>query len=368
MIQRTRVPLGDRHLLGLGMDFSGIEGSTHERFSYSGTSFTKEREAGGRQADGGLFLQDTWTPSRRWQLHGGVRLEVHQDSDGRLQERTIATGAPLKDRHYQHTTSCHPQFTLGAKWSASKSMEWSTNVFSGGRNPSLNELYRPFRTGDLVTLGNPELGRESVIGGEMALKLKATENLTFRVKAFANQMRDAIATVSLVRGPGTFGDWGYLPPGGVGAQRTNVEKVMVRGAEAGAEWKVARSITLQASWLATHSEIERCSKERSLEGKRLAQVPSSQAILQLRGDLQNWMWVAGCRYVAAQFDDDANTLSLGTCTTFDARITRRLGKKTEVFVAGENLSNAEIQTRRDANGTVSIGAPRMWSTGLRREF
>ena len=80
------------------------------------------------------------------------------------------------------------------------------------------------------------------------------------------------------------------------------------------------------------------------------------------------MWVAGCRHVATQFDDDANTLSLGACTTFDARITRKLGKKTEVFVAGENLSNAEIQTRRDATGTISIGAPRMWSTGLRREF
>lgn len=368
LIHRTLVPLGDGHILGAGLDWSGVEGSTHERFSYSGAAFTKEREAGGRQSEGGVFLQDTWTPSKRWQIHGGVRLEVHQDSEGRLQEKDIATGAALKDRDYPRHTSPHPQLSLGAKWDASKRIEWSANVFSGGRNPTLNELYRPFRTGGLVTLANPELSRESVLGGETALKLKVTDDVTLRLKIFANAVRDAIATVSVARGPGTFGDWGYLPPGGVGAQRANVEKVILQGGEAGAEWRVTRKITFQASWQATHSEIERCSKERSLEGKRLAQVPSSQAVLQLRGDFQDWIWVAGCRHVAAQFDDDANSLSLAAYTTFDARITRRINTKTEVFVAGENLSNAEIQTRRDATGTVSIGAPRMWSAGLRREF
>jgi hypothetical protein len=49
-------------------------------------------------------------------------------------------------------------------------------------------------------------------------------------------------------------------------------------------------------------------------------------------------------------------------------LTRRIGSKTEAFAAVENLTSAEIQTRRDANGTIAIGAPRMWSLGIRREF
>lgn len=342
-IQRTLIPIGEKHILGAGLDFSAIEGSNFEKVYPYGSSAPYERELGGRQTDSGIFLQDTWNLAREWQIHGACRVEAHQDSGGRLREKN-------REAHYQQRTRIDPLFTLGARWLASNRFEWSTDLFSGGRNPTLNELYRPYIVGSQRIQANPELERESVLGGELALKIKATDVLTFRLKGFSNEVRDAIAALNSVQ------------------QRTNVERVTIRGAEAGTEWTVARGVTFQASWVATQSEVQECSKERRLEGKRLAQVPSSQAILQVRGDIQNWIWSAGYRYVAAQFDDDLNALRLSSYATFDARITRKIGKKTEVFVAGENLSNAEIQTRRDANGTVSVGAPRMWSTGLRREF
>ena len=74
------------------------------------------------------------------------------------------------------------------------------------------------------------------------------------------------------------------------------------------------------------------------------------------------------RWVSRQFDDDANQNVLTSYCSTDLRLTRRFGSKTEVFAAVENLTNAEIQTRRDSNGTIAIGAPRMWSAGIRREF
>lgn len=343
VIQRALIPIGETHVLGAGLDFSAIEGSNFEKVYAYGSPAPYERALGGRQTDGALFLQDTWSISRKWQIYAGCRMEAHQDSDGRLQEQN-------KEAHYQQRTRFDPLFTLGAKWLVSDRFEWSTDLFSGGRNPTLNELYRPYIVGTQRIQANPELERESVLGGELALKIKTTDALTFRLKIFSNEVRDAIAALNSVQ------------------QRTNVERVTIRGAEAGTEWTVARGITLQASWVATQSEVQECSRERRLEGRRLAQVPSSQAVLQARGHHHNWMWVASYRYVAEQFDDDYNSLRLASYATFDARITRKLGTKTEVFVAGENLSNAEIQTRRDANGTVGIGAPRMWSAGLHREF
>jgi hypothetical protein len=72
--------------------------------------------------------------------------------------------------------------------------------------------------------------------------------------------------------------------------------------------------------------------------------------------------------VDKQFDDDANQNRLSSFICTDLRVTRRLGLKTELFAAVENLTNAEIQTRRDPNGVIAIGNPRMWSAGLRRAF
>ena len=367
-IQRLRFPLGNGHSLGTGLDLRTTEGVTKERFKYVGTAFTQEREAGGRQDDAGIFLQDTWTPSPRWQFHGGARLEWHAERDGHLREWEILSNLPLRNLRYENSENITPHFSLGSKWTPSKRLEWSAFAYAGSRNPTLNELYRPFRAGDVVTLANPALRQESTVGGELGLKVTPSEAFTLHLRAFENRIQDAIANINEARGPGVVGEWGFLPAGGVGARRENVDSVAIRGLEARAEWKLDRLLTLAAGWLGTQSEVRHCAVQRSLEGRALPQVPSQQASLQLRGESDLWRWDVGLRWVSRQFDDDANQNILSSFFSTDLRVTRRLGSKTEAFASVENLTGAEIQTRRDANGTVAIGAPRMWSAGVRREF
>jgi outer membrane receptor protein involved in Fe transport len=367
-IQRLRFPLGDGHSLGTGMDLRSTEGVTKERFRYVGTAFTQEREAGGRQEDAGVYLQDTWTPSARWKFNGGARLEWHAERDGHLREWDSSSQAPLRDLRYAPSESVTPHFSLGAQWTPSSRLEASASAYTGARNPTLNELYRPFRAGDVVTLANPALRRESTVGGELGVKINPTDAVAVRLRAFENRLKDAIANVNLVRGPGAIGDWGFLPAGGVGARRENIDSVAVRGLEARLEWKLDNNLTVEAGWLGTRSEVQRCSVQRSLEGRQLPQVPAHQASLQLRGGSHPWRWDLGLRWVSRQFDDDANQYSLSSFASIDLRVTRRIGSHSEVFAAMENLTGAEIQTRRDPNGTVAIGAPRMWSAGVRREF
>ncbi len=367
-IQRLRFPLGDRHSLGAGLDLRTTEGVTKERFKYVGTAFTQEREAGGRQDDAGVYLQDTWTLSPRWQFHGGARLEWHADRDGHLQEWDILSRAPLRNLQYENSETVTPHFSLGSKWTPSKRVEWSAIAYAGARNPTLNELYRPYRAGDVVTLANPALRQESTVGGEVGVKINPTDALGLHLRAFENRIKDAIANVNEVRGPGVLGDWGFLPAGGVGARRENVDSVDIRGLEGRLEWKLDRLLTVAAGWLGTQSEVRHCAVQRALEGRQLPQVPSQQASLQLRGESDDWRWDIGMRWVSRQFDDDANQNVLTSYCSTDLRLTRRFGSKTEVFAAVENLTNAEIQTRRDSNGTIAIGAPRMWSAGIRREF
>ena len=367
-IQRLRFPLGDAHTLGTGLDLRTTEGVTKERFRYVGTAFTREREAGGRQQDAGIYLQDTWTPSPRWQFHGGARWEWHAERDGHLREWEIGSGAPLRELRYADSERLTPHLSLGSKWTPSKRLEWSATADAGARNPTLNELYRPFRAGDVVTLANPALRQESTVGGELGVKITPAETLTLQLRAFENRIQDAIANVNLVRGPGTIGEWGYLSASGVGARRENIDSVAVRGLEARLEWSPDRLLNVTVGWLGTQSEVRQCAVQRSLEGRRLPQVPSQQASLQLRGESDQWRWDVALRWVGSQFDDDANQNTLSSFCSTDLRLTRRLGLKTELFAAVENLTNAEIQTRRDPNGTVAIGAPRMWTAGVRREF
>jgi outer membrane cobalamin receptor len=200
------------------------------------------------------------------------------------------------------------------------------------------------------------------------MKITPSDSATLQLRAFENRIQDAIANLNQVRGPGVIGDWGFLSSGGIGARRENLESVAVRGLEARLEWRVNRLLTVAPGWLGTQSEVRRCSIQRSLEGRRLPQVPSQQASLQLRGETDRWRWDIGLRWVSSQFDDDANLNTLSSFFCADLRVTRRVGLKTEVFAAVENLADAEIQTRRDPNGTVAIGAPRMWTAGIRREF
>ncbi|MEI7775326.1 MAG: hypothetical protein WCK17_11185, partial [Verrucomicrobiota bacterium] len=54
--------------------------------------------------------------------------------------------------------------------------------------------------------------------------------------------------------------------------------------------------------------------------------------------------------------------------SFNALVTRELGKGCEWFLGVENLANKEIQTRRDPDGTISITNPRSLKTGVRWEF
>ena len=367
-IQRLRYPLANGHSLGAGLDLRTTKGVTKERFRYVGLAPTQEREAGGRQDDAGLYLQDTWTLSPQWQFHGGSRLEWNARRDGRLREWEIASQSTVRNLHYNDRINLTPHLSLGSKWTPVAQVEWSAMAYSGARNPTLNELYRPFRVGEVLTLANPTLRQESTVGGELGVKLLPCADGTVQLRAFENRIRDAVANINQVRGPGAFGDWGFLAAGSVGARRENIESATVRGLEARVEWKFARTLTVAAGWMGTQSEVRSCPILRSLEGRSLPQVPTQQASVQATAETDHWRWDVSLRWVGRQFEDDANQNVLASVFTTDLRITRRIGAKTELFAAAENLTNAEIQTRREANGTVSVGAPRIWSMGLRRHF
>ena len=77
-----RPPVGDAHVLRVGMDFRRAEGELFETAisAFSG-NVTARRNAGGTNTDLGLFLEDDWTLGRLV-LTLGARLDRWTIRDG----------------------------------------------------------------------------------------------------------------------------------------------------------------------------------------------------------------------------------------------------------------------------------------------
>jgi vitamin B12 transporter len=367
-LQGIRIPLGETHTLALGSDLRFTEGFTHEYFRNLGAGFTREREAGGHQTDAGVSIADTWSLSPKFTLTPSIRAELHRESGGRLREWDLRTGRLLTAHDYSTRQSVPIDLGLAARWTPLAKWETEASVFSSHRNPTLNELYRPFRVGNTVTLANPQLRRETLVGAEAAFAWHADPRLTLRARAFLNELRDAVANVSQVRGPGVFPGWGPLPPDGVGARRENLDAVRIQGVELGADVNLPGSLHLEMRWLHAHSRIHKARIQPGLDGLALAQFPENQIRINLHGENVGCRWNLGARYTTSQFDDDLNQRRLASAFSIDAQVTRRLGKRCEVFVAVENLFNAEIQARRDPDGTIGITGPRACTLGVRSTF
>lgn len=369
LIHRNRIPLGEQHLLSSGVDLQQVDGQTQERFRNLGAGYTRTRVAGGDQFEAGAFLQDTWTPDDALQLHAAVRGTFHRNSDGILRESDLESGTPLVDQRYAARERMSLSARTGALFTPVPWLDARLSGYTGSRQPTLNELYRPFRLGATNTLANPELEPEKIHGTDLGLTIRLPHHASLQFGAFYNVLQDPILSITEVQGPGFFPEYGFLPANGVGARRRNIEECVVKGLEAGVRWQISEGLNLHGNWLLTEAEVTRCLATPDLEGRTLAQVPSQQVALGLDGAVwKRLRWTVDGRWVSGQFDDDLNQRRLREFFCVDARIGFQLHENAEIYGAVENLFDAEIQTRVDPSGIVSVASPRIWTAGLRLQF
>jgi outer membrane receptor protein involved in Fe transport len=101
-----------------------------------------------------------------------------------------------------------------------------------------------------------------------------------------------------------------------------------------------------------------------LVGNRLPQVPQQQFNLQFRYSPDSrWTFGVQTRASSDRFEDDANTLLLGSYFTADATGAFRATKRIQVFAAVENVFNSRYDIGLTPNRTVA--APAFVRVGLR---
>jgi len=227
--------------------------------------------------------------------------------------------------------------------------------------PTLNELYRPFRVRNDITVANETLKPERLTGGEagVAQRWRAVD---VRVTGFWNEVQDQILNVTLST------NLPDCPAGTLCRQRRNVDLTRIRGVESEIEVRPYPRWRLTAGHIYLDARVVNASVTE-LEGNRLAQVPDNVVTLGVHWEDPAWFAASVfVRRVGRQFEDDLNTLPLGAFTTVDARIARALGPHALIYFAVENMTNETYSVARTSEGVVSVGAPRMFHGGVRVQF
>lgn len=351
----------------IGADTRFNEGEARELFSYSSGAFHSSRFSGGRGFVGGAYAEGA-SQFDGFLVTAGLRMDEWKDSGGHVLERSLATGAVTLNDRFAARSGTVPTARGGIRKDFAGGLYTRVAAYEGFRQPSLNELYRPFRQGNSFTVANPDLEPERLFGAEIGLG-GSTGPLSWDVTGFWNRLSGAVSGVTLGTGPGFFPDAGFLPPGGLFIQRQNVGYVRAFGSEGEAQWRLADVLSLRAAYAVTDARVNGGTDTPQLTGKRPAQTSRISVSAGLIAFPVPEVTVeADAIYGSKRFSNDLNTLPLPGATTLDATITWHFVPQAGIYLAMENIGNARVAISVGGDRVYNYGQPRAVRAGLTITF
>ncbi len=352
----------------LGADARFNDGETNELFSNpTGAGFTRIRRAGGETAVAGAYVDASWSAAE-WLVAGGLRVDRWENTGGFRQENTLATGAVLLNESDADRSGEVVSARLAVRRDLGGGYAARAAAYSGFRPATLNELHRPFRVGNDITEANAALTPETLKGVETGLAFDR-EGVRWGASVFWNQIEDAIVNVTLGSGPATFPRAGFVPAGGVLRQRQNAGKIDAWGVELTGALDLSSAVSLNAAASWTDAEIDGGSSAAQLTGLRPAQAPAWSATAGLDWRATDRVTLAlAARYESSRFDDDLNSRVLDAAVMLDARAEWALTPNAILWMAADNLFDADVEVSETGTGVAGYGPPRTLSVGLRLSY
>jgi outer membrane receptor protein involved in Fe transport len=326
-----RRPLGARQSISAGLEVRDVRGHSAERFV----------DAGGRQRSFGVFANDSIRHGS-WLLNLGGRIDRWLNFDGFSNRTAFADSSE---------TAFSPRISILKKFD--NGISFSGSFYRAFRAPTLNELYRNFRVGNVVTNANSDLSAERLTGGDLGIGLQLVRNILFiRGNFFWNRIDDSIANVTLSTTPAL-----------ITRQRQNLGAIRARGFELSAIIRPNRQWELSSEYLLTDTTVLRFPANRILEGLLIPQIPRHQFNFQVSYTDGKWTAAAQGRFVSTQFDDDLNTLPLKRFFTLDAELSRSVSEQLRLFVAAQNLTGVRYEI--SSTPVFTVGPPALIRAGVR---
>jgi len=198
-VQWTK-PITTRHLVSAGFDLRHVDGESQEQAmdAVTGTTVTTNRNSGGQQIIGGAYVQGQLWLLSNLSLTASGRVDHWRNYDAHNFETSAITGLPTANNRTlpeREDTVFSPR--LAALYKATERISAWGSIGSGFRAPTLNELYRQFRVGQVLTLANDQLGPERLKNGEIGVSLLPASGLAVRSIWFDNRVENPVANVTL---------------------------------------------------------------------------------------------------------------------------------------------------------------------------
>jgi outer membrane receptor protein involved in Fe transport len=355
---------GAYQTLVAGFEADGVRGASNE-FKFTGGSLSPSSAvgAGGRQRTFSPFGEDVFHFGSKWVVTVGARLDHWSNYDALSTTLPIAKPAPPTVVNFPNETdrAFSPRLSvlrrLPGGWSVTSS------IYRSFRAPTLNELYRSFRLSNILTLANNALTAEYLTGAEAgATWVSPGQRVTARGVFFWSDIVNPIENVTLTTTPTL-----------ITQERENLGRTRSRGVDLGLSDRLTGTMSLTAGYQFTNATVLSFPGDTALVGLRIPEVPRHDLTFQVRYSNPNaasrlarfTVGVQG-RAESATYDDSLNTLRLNPYFTIDAIISRQVAAGTELFLAGENLTNQRYEVA--LTPAPNLGPPILFRVGVRYDL
>lgn len=341
-----------RHFPAAGVDAFRVSGhSAEDLFPQAVTpATTVRRDSSGTQMSLGVFAQDSYQPIPDVEVLAALRLDAWRNADG--QRHTVYGDDSTADATFTDRSASQLSPRVGVRWQPLPFLTARGSAYQAFRAPTLNELYRPFQVGTVLTASNPDLGPERLTGAEAGVDVELPFGMAARATGFWNRLTDPIVNVTLA-----------TPIDGATRQRQNVGEVQIAGVEGWLDLRLWRAFSASAGYTFAPTQVLSAAAD-TLVGKQLPHAPARRATVQLSYDDPRIVTVTlAVRYVGQQFEDDLNTLPLDGVALVDLSARRRVFGDLDAYVTVNNLLNQQYLVGRA--GIDTVGEPLTVLAGLR---
>lgn len=321
-----------------GFEGRSVRGSSDEVVFVNNTASTLVG-SGGREHSFGVFVQDILALGERAVISGSVRFDRWSNERGLSVLRNLASGnIAVTEFPDRQESAFSPR--LSALIRVNEAVSLHASASRNFRAPTLNELYRGFRVGNVVTVANAALQAERASSIEAGSSV-VIRGIYLRATAFLTDVDRAVANVTIGSTPDL-----------ITRQRQNAGKTRAAGFEVDAEKRFA-DLAVNAGYMFADSRVTAFSANPQLVGREIPQVPRHQFTVQFRYAVKKWSMSVQGRAASQQFDDDLNLFRLEPYLQADLFVSRRIKKSISVYAAVENIFNSRYSVGRTPVRTIS---------------
>jgi outer membrane receptor protein involved in Fe transport len=371
-------PLSTKELISAGFDFRHVDGESQEQAmdAVTGTTVTTYRNSGGQQVSGGAYIQGQYWALANLSLTASGRVDHWRNYDAHNLETSAATGLPTANNRTlpeRTDTVFSPRFSVLYK-ATERVSAWGS-IGAGFRAPTLNELYRQFRVGQILTLANDQLGPERLKNGEIGVSILPIERLSVRSIWFDNRVDNPVANVTLTdRAAAIALSTACAPAATTCMQRQNLGRTRIWGWQNDIDYRIGREWRVGAGYLFNQATVVEYAANPALVGKFLPQVPENRGSVHVSYVNPRIASLSGSVLIfGRQYNEDTNTgtvpgkseAGLPAYATVEFSASREITKNFDVFFGVQNLFDEEYYV---GLAPTTIGTPRLINGGLRVRF